>query len=192
MTERELVKAAIEGDESIFWALYEIYKEKIYRTACLLTGNSADADDISQETWIIAYNKIGALKDPGKFSSWIYVILKRCAFRYLKRKRSEVLVDEITEFQKKEIPFEAASPTGTPMSNLLQTEREDILQRCVLSLDKKQRMVIILFYYNDFSIEQISEIMHAPPGTIKSRLHTARENLRIALQKEGLTYEDII
>lgn len=50
MTEREQVKAAIEGDESIFWALYEIYKEKIYRTACLLTGNSADADDISQET----------------------------------------------------------------------------------------------------------------------------------------------
>ena len=192
MTERELVKTAIEGDESIFWALYEIYKEKIYRTACLLTGNSSDADDISQETWIVAYNKIRTLKDPGKFSSWIYVILKRSAFRFLRRKKTEVLVDEITDFREKEIYEYPASSTGTPMSNILRTEREDILQRCVLSLDKKQRMVIILFYYNDFSIEQISEIMHAPPGTIKSRLHTARENLHTALQKEGLNYEDII
>lgn len=176
MEDSILISQIQNGDAAAFDMIYEKYKEKIYRTACLLCGNSADGDDISQETWISAYRNIKKLKNPESFVHYLYSILKRCAFKRFRKRKLEIPTETLPEFDIHNVP--------SPLSEVLQRERSREVSRAILSLEKRQRMVVILYYYNEFSIDEISAIMNAPPGTVKSRLHSARNKLSSLILKE--------
>lgn len=176
MEDSILISRIQSGDASAFDIIYEKYKEKIYRTACLLCGNSADGDDISQETWISAYRNIKKLKNPESFVPYLYSILKRCAFKRFRKRKLEIPTETLPEFDIQNVP--------SPLSEVLQRERSREVSRAILSLEKRQRMVVILYYYNEFNIDEISAIMNAPPGTVKSRLHSARNKLSSLILKE--------
>lgn len=176
MEDSILISQIQNGDAAAFDMIYEKYKEKIYRTACLLCGNSADGDDISQETWISAYRNIKKLKNPESFVPYLYSILKRCAFKRFRKRKLEIPTETLPEFDIQNVP--------SPLSEVLQREKSREVSQAILSLEKRQRMVVILYYYNEFSIDEISAIMNAPPGTVKSRLHSARNKLSSLILKE--------
>lgn len=176
MEDSMLISQIQNGDAAAFDMIYEKYKEKIYRTACLLCGNSADGDDISQETWISAYRNIKKLKNPESFVPYLYSILKRCAFKRFRKRKLEIPTETLPEFDIQNV--------SSPLSEVLQREKSREVSRAILSLEKRQRMVVILYYYNEFSIDEISAIMNAPPGTVKSRLHSARNKLSSLILKE--------
>lgn len=176
MEDSILISQIQNGDAAAFDMIYEKYKEKIYRTACLLCGNSTDGDDISQETWISAYSNIKKLKNPESFVPYLYSILKRCAFKRFRKRKLEIPTETLPEFDIHNVP--------SLLSEVLQRERSREVSRAILSLEKRQRMVVILYYYNEFSIDEISAIMNAPPGTVKSRLHSARNKLSSLILKE--------
>ena len=181
---RENFEKLKTGDKDSFDLLYQDHYLILYRTALLILGNKEDAEDALQESFIAIYKNIASLSDYNKLKPWIFSILKNsCYTRYRKRKR---------EFPD-EFVLEKAD------SNSISKEEDDFLlsnevEAALLNLKEKEREVLVLFYYNDFSIEEIVKICNSFTGTIKSRLYRARKNLKkelIKVDKDYLERESI-
>lgn len=172
------------GDRDSFDLLYSDYYLVLYRTALLILGSKEDAEDILQDTFVSIYKNIENVSDYDKLRAWIFSILKNaCYTRYKKRKREfpdEFILDKtdnlVTYLGEDEI-----------------AEKSEI-QEALLKLNAKEREVLVLFYYNDFSIEEIASICKTFKGTVKSRLYRARKNLKKELtqvEKDYLEKESI-
>ncbi len=88
MTDEELVRRLQRGDMLAFDGLYERYKNDAYRVACLITGNRADGEDLTQEAFVTAARSIGSLKDGSKFRPWLLRTLTRAAWKYCRKARA--------------------------------------------------------------------------------------------------------
>lgn len=135
---------------------------------CLhLTHSRTDAEDLFQETWINVFRFFHRYDPARPFDKWLFTV---CAniFKSAARKPKP----PITEIREET----AAKST--------ESDRDDELDTALSSLPPKLRLVTVLFYYNDYSIEQIAAVLKIPKGTVKSRLHTARNILREALSHE--------
>lgn len=167
----EKVKMAKKGDDNAFYELIQDRKEMLYKTAYTYVRNKEDALDIVQETVYKAYCSIKKLKEPAFFNTWLTRILINCSLDYMKKKKIMVPMEEKIE----------SSLTG-----ISDRDREQIidLRSAVDRLDDKCKTVVILKYFQDMTIEQISDILECPSGTIKSYLHKALIELRLDM-KEG-------
>ncbi len=167
------------GDKDSFDLLYQEYYLVLYRTALLILGNKEDAEDVLQDTFVSIYKNVKTLSDFEKLRSWIFSILKNTSYtRYKKRKREfpdEFVLDKAEE-----------SPTYLGEDDF--AEKSEI-QDALMTLKEKEREVLVLYYYNDFSIEEIASICKTFQGTVKSRLHRARKNLKKELLKTQEEYE---
>lgn len=179
MNSLQIVKAMKAGDRTGFDQLYQEYHLNLYRTAYLLLGNPHDAEDVLQETFVSAYLNIGNLKDEEKLKSWLFSILKHTAYRQGKKRNKEwpdqhilLKVDSLDKEENGEENF------------ALKNE----IKECLMNLKPKFREVIVLYYYNDFTIEEIAQICGSFQGTIKSRLHKARKELKKELEKADMEY----
>ena len=161
----ENFKKLKKGDKDSFDLLYEEYYLILYRTALLILGNKEEAEDVLQDSFISIYKNINNLKEFNKLRPWIFSILKNsCYTRYKNRKR---------EFPDEFILEKADSK--------LISSGED--ESALLKLNPKEREVLVLFYYDDFSIEEIAKILKTFQGTVKSRLFRARKNLKKEIMK---------
>lgn len=161
----KLVKKAIKGNKKAFEHLIKQNYERIYRTAYLYVHNEEDALDVVQEATYQAYMSIRSLKQPEYFMTWLTRIIIRCAGHILKKRNNIVpLTDKI-------------------LSNLTVTDHsvhddEIDLLKAIEQLKDNYRTVIILFYYYDYSIKTISEIMEIPEGTVKTYLSRGKVDLK--------------
>jgi RNA polymerase sigma-70 factor (ECF subfamily) len=187
--EIKLIARAKRGDLEAFEALYELHKGPIYRTALAIIGDRLIAEEILQDTFLRAFKHIQNVREGVSLSPWLYRITVNLAYDYGKaRSRNwHVALDGIIEHL---IAPAAASPEHTV------EEREvfELVYEAIDKLEFKQRVTLVLFYLHNLSLAEISEIMDCPLGTVKSRLHYARENLRRELLADrrlpiGLAYE---
>lgn len=171
----ELVIKLQHGDKTAFERIFQLYKVKAVRTAYLLTNNKALAEDITQEAFVQCYLKIKDLKNPEQFKTWFFKSLTRIAWRMAKNEKTVVPVENI---------FELADYKDTEQMELDFIDKENAKQImfAINRLEEKQKTVVLLYYYNDFSVAEIASIMGCFEGTVKSRLHTARKNLKKGLQ----------
>lgn len=168
------------GDLSAFDEIFENYKTKALRTAYLITQNNSICEDIVQEAFIQCYNNIKKLKKPSVFRSWFYKILTRTAWKYAKDLHKEVSTENITE-KSDELNI------NNSVEQYLQNENNQMLHYEITALEQKLKTVIILYYFNDLSTKEISKVVGCLEGTVKSRLHTARQLLkkRLELSDQG-------
>lgn len=182
MDEQEmLVRRMQEGDVEAFDRIFELYQGRLLRTAYLITGNHADSEDVVQETFVKCYCNCKSLRDPSGFAPWLYQIMTRTAWRYGKRRRREEPVEQL---------YEKGEPgTGNlPLEEILLKEAQEELYARVRKLNQKQRTVIILYYFNQMSTREISQVMGCMEGTVKSRLYAARKALGEGLREENMGY----
>lgn len=175
--EVELVRCMKKGDRSAFDALYARYYDRLYRTACMITGNQADGEDVTQETFIKMYLHCKELKKDEQFLCWLYRILNRTAWQLVKKHSREQPNEKILELADNAV-------TDSPVAQILKNERDQAIIQAVRSLEYRQRMAVILFYYNELGTKEIASVMECMEGTVKSRLFHARKNLRSILGKE--------
>ncbi len=171
----ELVLKLQRGDKSCFEGLFDLYKEKALRTAYLITKNRALADDIVQEAFILCYFKIAELKDPKSFKTWFFKILTRLAWKLSAKEKISVPVENIFEFAETE---ESPLIEG----KMIEKEESEYLMEAVEHLELKKKITVLLYYFNDFSVSEIAQIMGCFEGTVKSRLHAARQNLKKSIE----------
>lgn len=141
------------------------YRYQFYITAYAILENEADAEDAVCSAILSGYEHLTQLKNPNKFRSWMITITKNEALR-LRRKRMELPGDENVE--------RLLPPVQDDYNDLW-----DIVQ----SLKEEFRIVVVLFYYNNLSLREISAVLDIPVGTVKSRLNRGRELLKEVLDE---------
>ena len=167
------------GDKDSFDLLYQDYYLVLYRTALLILGNKEDAEDVLQDTFVSIYKNAKTLSDSEKLKPWIFSILKNTSYTSYKKRKREFPDEFILDKTEK-------SPTYLVEDEI--AEKSEI-QDALMTLKEKEREVLVLYYYNDFSIEEIASICKTFQGTVKSRLHRARKNLKKELLKTQEEYE---
>ena len=167
------------GDKDSFDLLYQEYYLVLFRTALLILGKKEDAEDVLQDTFVSIYKNAKSLSDFEKLRPWIFSILKNTSYtRYKKRKRE--LPDEFILDKAEENPVYLGEDEIAEKSEIQDT---------LMNLREKEREVLVLYYYNDFTIEEIASICKIFQGTVKSRLYRARRNLKKELLKTQEEYE---
>lgn len=176
MEDETLVRAFQEGNTGAFGQLYERYKSQVLRTAFLIVGNHCDSENVLQDSFIKVWKSLPGLKDPARFRPWLWRIVIRTAWEYCRRRDVEQPVEAVWDA----CPMcDEQAPDSLDI--IMQAENHKDLLGAVNKLDLKQRTVIILYYYNELSVQEIAAATGALPGTVKSRLWAARRKLRRAL-----------
>lgn len=177
MNEEMLVGQMKEGDKASFDLLYDKYRDMALRTAYLITGSMPDSEDVVQDTFVKVYLHCRELKNDSGFKAWLMRILVRTAYKACRKKGRELPDDEAAD---KADTF----PARSALDNLLAREEARTVFEAVCGLSLKQRTVVILFYYQEYSVGQIAQLLGCREGTVKSRLHGAREQLRKVLSAD--------
>ncbi len=170
-----LVKRVKAGDKDAFGKLVQKYKQQIYFVAYRMTNSHADADDISQEAFIKAYESIGSFKEKSSFSTWIYRIIVNMTINHLKKigRKQTFALDENISIENNSDPGEIEE----------QRQLHEEITKAIGSLPLKQRMVVELAILEGLPHREIANILGCPEKTISWRLFQARKNL-----KEKLVY----
>ena len=145
-------------------------RDRLYRTALAWCGDASIADDLVQETLMMALQRYNQLRDPDRLNAWLYTILSNCWKQYLGRLRPTVDIDDV------EICSEKDAETGSS-----QLEEADHIRRAILKLPLGQRQTITLVDLAGFSYAEVAEILDIPIGTVMSRLYTSRHSLQKVL-----------
>ena len=170
MDDKELVTAFLNGNTEAFSEIFEKYYAEALRMAYLITGSRCDSEYVVQDAFIKCYEKMRSLKNPEKFKYWFFRILTRTAWRYCAKQKREQPVDQVFD-------SEIISHDKSSFQILAEQETASEIRKAIEKLDPKQKTAVVLYYYNEFSVKEISEIMHCTQGTVKSRLFNARKNL---------------
>ncbi|NBO93067.1 MAG: sigma-70 family RNA polymerase sigma factor [Planctomycetia bacterium] len=158
------------GSPTVVQRLVEDYYSSLYRFAYRLTGSSADAEDLTQETYCKAQGNLAQLRDPTKSRSWLFSILRNA---YLHRIRADQLQGCV--------PLELAGEIAETLPEPLPPIDSEQLQQALNELPEVYRTPLILFYFEDFGYRDIAEQMDLPIGTVMSRLARAKAHLRTRL-----------
>lgn len=155
----ELVRAG-RRDEALR-LIVPAFKRKVFALAYSFTRNGHEAEDLAQEVFVKVWKALPGFDERATLSTWIYAITRNTSLSALRARRETCGVEEIT----------------ATADNEGEVERM-LLQRLIDQLPDKQRQVVTLFYMQDHSHEEVSEMLEMPIGTVKTLLHRAREQLR--------------
>lgn len=158
--------------------LVPLYYTALYRYAYRLTGNSNDAEDLTQETFCSAQAKQSQLREPEKVKSWLFSILHN-GFLVRQRKRRQATFASWEEWVQ-EIE---ARPEALPLVE------SALLQAALMEVPEDFRAVLILYYFEEFSYRDIAEQLKVPIGTVMSRLARAKQFLKAKLVQQDKTLE---
>lgn len=175
MNDIDIVSKAQRGDDDAFSKLINCCKENLYKVAFAYLKNEEEALDIVSDTIYKAYMEINKLENPKYFNTWITRILINTAINRLKKNKRIVLIDE----------YEKIEDFNTDISDMdVDIPRTIDLYNAIDKLNVKSRSIIILKYFQDMTISEISEVLRIPEGTIKVYLHRALKKLKIELEEE--------
>jgi RNA polymerase sigma-70 factor, ECF subfamily len=161
-----LLASARRGEEPAFLALYQRHRTPLFRFVWRFTGSVHTAEDVTQECFLALF--AGAAFDPkqGSLRTYLFGIARHLAMR-----RARI------EERESEEPADAAAPCDT-LGDLIGQERSAAVERAVAALPPLQKEALILFEYEDLSLEEIAQVAGVEVGAVKARLHRARETLR--------------
>lgn len=172
MNEAELIQAAQKGDTDAFRTLFDDNKRKIYALAYQYTRNTQDTEDIFQEAFIKAFNKLSTFR-PGKdtsFSAWLYRIGINCSIDHLRRvKTRKELGEDSIDMHTLTTAQPAFNPEETQRSREILEHTEEALS----NISPRQRMVFILRHYQQMSLKEIAEYLDCTEGSVKKQLFRA-------------------
>lgn len=171
---QRLVKQAMKGSPDAYGKLIDMCREYLYKTAYLYVRNEESALDIVGTTVLKAYQNIHSLKAPEYFQTWLTKILINCAKDELKR------ISRYKSIEETQAPY-----SGTGLS----IEEKCDVRTAVSRLPEKYGMIIILKYFNEFSVKEIAFVLEIPEGSVKAYLTRARAELKKIL-KEDYQYAD--
>jgi RNA polymerase sigma-70 factor (ECF subfamily) len=164
----------------VFWNLAQNQTRFLYNVAFKYVGNRYDAEDLVQETLYTAYRKFHQLRDSQKFKSWMFAILRN-HFLKLQRKKASVQTDEFEDGIGYLSQLESVSLRQDVASVYERKVEADTIQSVLDKMPEKYKAVIILYYMEDSSYQEIAEMLGVPIGTVMSRLSRAKQIMKKAL-----------
>ncbi|MDF1559479.1 MAG: RNA polymerase sigma factor [Bacteroidales bacterium] len=183
MSDQELVKAVIRGDNSAMRDLISKYQELVLNTCYKVLQSREDAEDIAQEVFIETYRSAAGLRYEDDISFWLYRISLNKSINHLKRSQNILfrsLMQIETLFRHDNARNMSPEPHSDdhPGESLEAAEKDEIVKKAVATLPANQQKAFILFYYEELSYKEISSVLGLSVASVESLLFRARENLK--------------
>jgi RNA polymerase sigma-70 factor (ECF subfamily) len=167
----QIARVAAPADGEAFEWLTDAHLDRAYRLAWAILGDDAEAQDATQDAFATAWRSRANLRDPAKVEAWLSrILINGCRDRLRRRGRNRVQ------------PLEAAPLPHVPDGSQ-QASARDELDRALAGLDPDHRIVVILRFWADLTVDDIAGRLGVPSGTVKSRLHHSMRALRAALEE---------
>jgi RNA polymerase sigma-70 factor (ECF subfamily) len=180
---KKRIKQVIKGDQDAFGDIVEIYKNSVYQLCFRMLGNRHEAEDMAQEAFIRAYVNIHTFNQDLKFSTWLFRIATNLCIDRIRKKKPDYYLDaEVAGTEGLTMYSQIPDKTPLPENEVESLELHETIQKEILKLPEKYRSAIVLKYIEELSLNEISEILDLPLGTVKTRIHRGREALRQQLQ----------
>ena len=181
---KNLIEDAKKGKEKAIESLYNESKNDVYFFCMRVLNNHENALDIMQDTFITVFEKLSTLKDYRTFFKWQKVIAINKCKNFLAKNKEVLLSKENEEYDDEYFHMEELNNEFIPHEYIESKEKREIILNIIdKNLSEVQKMVIMLFYYEEKSIKDISEILECSQGTVKSRLFKSRDILKAAIEK---------
>jgi RNA polymerase sigma-70 factor, ECF subfamily len=164
----DLIAKARRGDVEAYNVLVSRWEKRVFNYLLRLVSNREDALDVSQETFLKAYQNLRKLDDPARFSAWLFRIAHNEAFSLLRRRKPETELAGEPRLRN----------TG---GRMLPVELSLAVESALKRLNEDQREAVLLKVYQGFKFEEMAEILECPVSTVKSRLYTALDLLKTTL-----------
>ena len=181
--DRRLIAESLTGQTAAYGVLVRRYQDRLYNTVYRLLDSPEDAQDVVQESFISAYQSLGSFKGDSLFFTWLYRIAMNAAISLRRKKRATVSLDTGSKHDITIDPLDQ-SRDNQPGDAMERHEQETQLQAALQKLSAEHRTVIVLKDIDDMRYEDIAEVLDVPIGTVRSRLHRARLELRQLLEKD--------
>lgn len=174
----KLVSSAKKGNQQAFNTLYDLTKNAVYYTCFSLLKNSEDVQDLCQEVFLTVFQKLNTLDKEENFCGWVKQIAVHKCFNFNRGKVEYQIEDEVltNEVETNEVMLPEEYITNS-------SKREIILQLMSDTLTHSQYVTVFLFYFDELSISEISEVLEVSEGTVKSRLNSSRKKMKTAIEK---------
>ena len=186
-SETQLITRAQQGDEEAFSALFESHKRRVYSLCLRMTGNTAEAEDLTQEAFLQLFRKISTFRGESAFSTWLHRLAVNVVLMHLRKKGlQQVSLDELDTSQDEPVKRDY----GDDDRRLVGSIDRISLAQAISDLPPGYRAVFVLHDIEGYEHNEIAEIMDCSVGNSKSQLHKARmklrEWLREARSKDGV------
>jgi RNA polymerase sigma-70 factor (ECF subfamily) len=179
-----LVERVKAGDQAAYSSLVHKYKGRIYSVIYNMTSNREDANDLAQETFIKAFRSLDRFRGRSQFFTWLYRIAVNATLSHLKKNRLRHFFnyEDLQEETANAEWLEAMTSASRSDRPVFLRELQEKLNEALQQLSPKHRAVVVLFEVEGMSHEEIAEILKVSTGTVRSRLHYAKQQLQALLQ----------
>jgi RNA polymerase sigma-70 factor (ECF subfamily) len=181
MTDESIIKQLLEGNRDIYRELVEKYQPMIFRTCMGFLHHKEEAEDLTQEVFIQAYQALSTFKGNSSFSTWIYRIAVNASLNKVRKTTKNKLLQRFESFigGEKSKNFELPIPENeNPEAILIMDEHRAWVQKALDSLPENQRTAIVLSKYDDLPQKEIAAIMNTTEGAVEALIQRAKANLR--------------
>jgi len=178
-SDKELVRAIADGNRYAMKLLYRRHSVRVYRFALRFLGDDAVAEEIVNEVFMDVWREAEAFEGRSQVSTWLLAITRHKAIAIARRRSLEISDDDAMQ--------EIEETADNPEIAFQKKQRSSLLAQCLAKLSSAHREIIDLVYYHEKSIDEVAEIIHVPPNTVKTRMYYARNHLTKLLAKSGLT-----
>src|SRR5262245_57836692 len=176
-SDETLVARVAHGDRQALQLLFGRHRQRVYRFALRLVGNSATAEDIVSDVFLELWRRAASFERRAQLATWLLAITRNKTFSALRVRVDQPLDEVMAETM--------ADPAITPEESLQASERSALVRRCLERLSPAQREIIDLVYYHEKSVDEAAAIVGVPAATVKTRMFHARKRLAALVKDAG-------
>lgn len=181
------INQIIEGNTNAFSVLVNQYKDLVFTLSYKMLKNKEEAEEVSQDTFVKAFNSLNKFKGESKFSTWIYKITYNTCLDRLKKSKKEASILYIEDFSEHQV-----KAIENVLDTIDENERNQKIQECLLLLPSEEAFLLTLYYFDNQSIEEIAKIIDCNSNNVKIKLFRSRKKLtsilKAQLEPEILAY----
>ena len=184
--DRTIVEAVLAGDRDAFRVLVDREGPAVVAACARILGDRAEAEDVAQEAFVIAYRSLSTWRADGALGAWLSRIAVRLAIRRARSRKQVTWLDPVAAEADPEgrqrFRTAARSDAIDPVHAVIRTERDTLVRSALASLDEPYREVVALRFFGERSLQEIADATDRPLGTVKTHLHRGLARLRRALE----------
>lgn len=172
------IRAVLAGDKDAYALLVQRHSQTVFRVAFRITGNEADAEEVVQETFLRAYQKLPDFQSRSNFGTWIYRIAVNCALDLVKRRDSSNALSVAEDPDPERMEIQVADKAAGPDRLLLSREIDERQELAMRGLSVTERTAFVLRHMEERSTEEIAEVLAIAPNSAKQAVFRAVQKLR--------------
>lgn len=191
MKDEDIIGLILKGERELYSMLIDRYSGKVFSTAYSYTHNHEEAKDLVQDIFIKVYNNLTKFKSDSRFSTWLYRIAVNSCIDW-NRKNSSRLIKIAWSTDENDILDTITDESAGPEQALLTQEHKELIRSIVKDMPEIYKTALILYYFEELHIQEISTVLDCPKKTVETRLYRARSILKARLKQElsgGEQYE---